>query len=238
MNRRLTSVIASLHCAPTERAVDALRSSGVDASAIELTGNTIVDALQHILQSSALASAPMPAGLDPQLRLVVATVHRRENWSRLPGICAAIRAIVAARQDTQVGVTVHPNPAVRDTLSRELADTRRVVLLPAPDYVGFIKLLASSAVVLTDSGGVQEEAPVLGTPVLVMRDETERPEAVEAGVARLVGTSPDVIVSAALTLLGDAEAHAAMARRVSPFGDGHAAERIADGIERRRAQWC
>jgi UDP-N-acetylglucosamine 2-epimerase (non-hydrolysing) len=235
MNRRLTSVIAALHCAPTARAAQALTDSGIDPAAIELTGNTIVDALHHIMQSDALASAPLPAGLDPRLTLVVATVHRRENWIHLPEICAAIRAIVAARPDTQVAVTVHPNPAVRHTLERELGSTDRVILLPAPDYVSFIKLLSASRLVLTDSGGVQEEAPVLGRPVLVMRTETERPEAVEAGVARLVGTQRDAIASAALALLGDDRAYAAMARSVSPFGDGLASKRIVDAIDARRA---
>jgi len=236
VNRRLTSVLAMLHCAPTARAHDALVAAGADPGAIVVTGNTIVDALQQIVRSSAMAAAVWPGSLDPSRRLVLVTVHRRENWARLPDICAAIRAIIAARPEVQVAVPVHPNPIVREALARELGGVDRVALLPALDYVGFLKLLDASWLVLTDSGGVQEEAPVLGKPVLVMREETERPEAVDAGVARIVGTTPQRIAGAAIELLADDAARARMARAVSPFGDGHAAARVADAIEARRGQ--
>jgi UDP-N-acetylglucosamine 2-epimerase (non-hydrolysing) len=234
-NRRLTSVLALLHCAPTPRAQQSLIASGVEPSAIEMTGNTIVDALHQILQSLALQTAALPSGVDASRPIVLVTVHRRENWERLPAICGAIRDIAEQHAAAQVVVTVHPNPAVQETLHRELGGTERIVLVPAPDYVAFIKLLSSSCIALTDSGGVQEEAPVLGCPVLVMREETERPEAAEAGVARVVGTDRQALVSAALELLSNDEARNAMRRRVSPFGDGRAAVRIADAIERRRA---
>jgi UDP-N-acetylglucosamine 2-epimerase (non-hydrolysing) len=235
INRRLTTVMAALHCAPTPLAERALLANGVPADAIVVTGNTIVDALQHMLRSPQLAAAPLPAGIDPRRRLVLVTVHRRENWIHLPDVCAAIRAIVGARPEVQVALPVHPNPVVRDTLERELGGVANVVLLPALDYLSFIKLMAASWIVLTDSGGVQEEAPVLGRPVLVMREETERPEAVAAGVAKIVGTSRDGIAGAALELLASDDARHCMARVTSPFGDGRAAARIADAMEQRRA---
>lgn len=235
MNRRLTSALAMLHCAPTARAHAALVAGGANPGTIVITGNTIVDALHQIVRSSAMAAAAWPAALDPSRRLVLVTVHRRENWARLPDICTAIRAIIAARPEVQVAVPVHPNPIVRETLARELGGVDRVALLPALDYVGFLKLLDASWLVLTDSGGVQEEAPVLGKPVLVMRDETERAEAVDAGVARIVGTTPHGIAGSAIELLTDDAARERMARQVSPFGDGRAAARVADAIEARRA---
>jgi UDP-N-acetylglucosamine 2-epimerase (non-hydrolysing) len=234
INRRLTSVLAWLHCAPTPLAAQALQAGGVAPSAIVVTGNTIVDALHQIQRSPAMAAATLPAGLDARLRTALVTVHRRENWMHLPDICAAARAIVAARQDVQVALPVHPNPIVAETLARELGNTPRVVLLPALDYLSFVKLMSESWIVLTDSGGVQEEAPALGLPVLVMREETERPEAVTAGVARVVGTHRDAIATAALALLNDDRARETMARAISPFGDGTAARQIVDAMEERR----
>lgn len=232
VNRRLASVITWLHCAPTERAAAALTRQGYDPSTIIVTGNTVVDALQQIVKSPALAAAKPPVQVAAGDKLVLVTVHRRENWVNLPEICAAIRTI-AAQPRVHVAVTVHPNPIVDQALTSELGHVSGVTLLPALDYVSFIKLLSQSWMVLTDSGGVQEEAPVLGRPVLVMREETERPEAIDAGVARLAGTSRDGIVAAALELLGD-DVRNQMAQSVSPFGDGHAAARIADAIVERR----
>jgi UDP-N-acetylglucosamine 2-epimerase (non-hydrolysing) len=223
-----------LHCAPTASATAALLRAGIGRKAIVETGNTIVDALQHILRSPAIASASLPPQIDSRLRVVLMTVHRRENWINLPEICAAVRGIVERCDDVQVAVTVHPNPVVQQALASELGATERVVLLPALDYVSFIKLLGASWIVLTDSGGVQEEAPVLGRPVLIMRDETERPEAVEAGVARIVGATREGILAGALELLTNDALRSRMARAISPFGDGHAAARIADAIEERR----
>jgi UDP-N-acetylglucosamine 2-epimerase (non-hydrolysing) len=232
INRRLTTVLAALHCAPTTLAERALLSMGVSPSAIVVTGNPIVDALQHVLRSPALAAAPLPDGIDPKRRLVLVTVHRRENWINLPDVCAAIRAVADARPEVQIALPVHPNPIVQETLSRELRNVDRVVLLPPLDYL----VMSESWIVLTDSGGVQEEAPVLGKPVLVMREETERPEAVDAGAARIVGSRRDGIVAGVLDLLADDAARARMAQPVSPFGDGRAAGRIADAIEQRRGE--
>ena len=236
INRRLTAVMTWLHCTPTARATAALLGSGVERAAIVETGNTVVDALQHILRSPALSAAGMPDGYDPRLRLILVTVHRRENWVNLPEICAAIRTIVARRPEVQVAITVHPNPVVQQALSTELAAVERVLLLPPLDYVAFIKLMAECWMVLTDSGGVQEEGPALGRPVLVMREETERPEAIEAGVARLVGATHDGIVDGVLQLLTDDRLRERMARAVSPFGDGRAAARIADAIATRHSE--
>jgi UDP-N-acetylglucosamine 2-epimerase (non-hydrolysing) len=236
LNRRLTTVLATLHCAPTTLAERALLSMGVSPSAIVVTGNPIVDALQHVLRSPEMAAIALPSGIDLKRRLVLVTVHRRENWVNLPDVCAAIREIAAARPEVQLALPVHPNPIVQETLTRELCGTDRVVLLPALDYLSFIKLMSESWLVLTDSGGVQEEAPVLGKPVLVMREETERPEAIEAGVARIVGARREGIVAGVLELLASDAARARMAQPVSPFGDGHAAARIADAIEQRRGE--
>ena len=236
INRRLTSVMTLLHCTPTASSTEALIAGGIDRRSIAQTGNTIVDALQHILRSPAMAAAALPPQVDLRKPLVLVTVHRRENWINLPGICAAIRDIVEKRPDIQVAVTVHPNPVVQQGLAAELGSRAGVVLLPALDYVSFIKLLSVSAMVLTDSGGVQEEAPVLGVPVLVMREETERPEAVAAGVARIVGASRAGIVAGVVDLLTDEQMRSRMSRAVSPFGDGHAASRIADAIDQRRAE--
>ena len=236
LNRRLTTVLATLHCAPTTLAERALLSMGVPPSAIVVTGNPIVDALQHVLRSPEMAATNLPPGIDPTRRLVLVTVHRRENWINLRDVCAAIRAIVEARPEVQVALPVHPNPIVQETISRELRGTDRVVLLPSLDYLSFIKVMSESWIVLTDSGGVQEEAPVLGKPVLVMREETERPEAVDAGAARIVGSRRDGIIAGALELLASDAARERMAQPVSPFGDGHAAGRIADAIEQRRGE--
>lgn len=234
VNRRLASSLAFLHFAPTEGARQALLSQGVAPAAIDVTGNTIVDALHHIQGSAAFAGTTLPPLVDTALRTVLVTVHRRENWINLPDVCAAIRDIVARRTDVQVVVPVHPNPMVQHTLHRSLDGVPRVVLLPALDYLSFIKLMEHSWMVLTDSGGVQEEAPVLGLPVLVMREATERPEAIALGVARLVGARRHDIVVAVTGLLADDAARNRMARAVSPFGDGHAAGRIADVLERER----
>jgi UDP-N-acetylglucosamine 2-epimerase (non-hydrolysing) len=234
INRRLTSSLAFLHCAPTARAQQALLDGGVGSGSIVVTGNTIVDALHSIQRNPAFAAAPLPSGVDLSARIVLVTVHRRENWIHLPDVCDAIRQVVERRPEVQVVLPVHPNPIVQQTLHRELGGVAGVVLLPALDYLSFLKVMSHSWIVLTDSGGVQEEAPVLGRPVLVMRDATERPEAIELGVARLVGTHRDAIVDAVISLLSDDRARNDMAREVSPFGDGHAAARIADLLEQQR----
>jgi UDP-N-acetylglucosamine 2-epimerase (non-hydrolysing) len=232
MNRRLTGAIATLHFAPTEAARANLLAEGIASDRIFVTGNTVVDALQAIIRSDAFGQSRLPLSHDGG-RLLLVTLHRRESFGdALRGMCGALRTITAKYADVHIVIPVHRNPAVKDTVLDELASVERVSLLEPLDYVSFLRLMQASTLVLTDSGGVQEEAPVLGKPVLVLRETTERREAIEAGVARLVGTASADIVAAASALLDDPAQYAAMAKHVSPFGDGHAAERIADVLVR------
>ena len=233
-NRRMIAAIADLHFAPTAAAAQALRKEGIPAAGIFLTGNTVVDAL--LAMRARLASEPALAG--PALpvlehcgarRLLLVTCHRRESFGAAREIAAALRAL-AARPDVLIALPLHPNPAIRGPLQRELAGVPNVMLLDPLGFAPFVALLSAAHIVLTDSGGVQEEAPVLGVPVLVLRDRTERPEGVAAGTARLIGTRAQRIVAEACRLLDNPAAHARMARAHSPYGDGRAAERIADII--------
>lgn len=227
-NRRLLSVVATWHFAPTVRARERLLAEGVAASSVYTTGNTIVDALQQIRDSDAYRSAQVNAASNGVKQILV-TLHRRESWGvPLEGMCGALRAIADRHADVRVVFPVHLNPRVQDSVSAILRGHDRIALLPPVGYLDFLSMIERSWVVLTDSGGIQEEAPVFGTPVLVLRDTTERPEAVESGVAELVGTSEGAIVSAVERLLCTPGARDAMARAVSPFGDGRASERIAD----------
>lgn len=227
INRRLTSHVADLHFAPTATARRALLSEGVPDAAIFVTGNTVIDALlmtARELRESALDRVP---GLDPSRRVVLVTAHRRENWGEpLEAICLALRDIARAHGDVQVVFPVHPNPKVRRTATAVLAREPRVLLLPPLGYRPFVALMKRATIILTDSGGIQEEAPSLGKPVLVLRRKTERPEAVRAGTVRLVGTARARIVAEAVRLLTDRRAYRAMARRRNPYGDGKAAARI------------
>lgn len=228
-NRRMISALADLHFAPTAAARESLLREGVDASTITVTGNTVVDALLTARQSFGSST---PAAIRDVLsrangkRLIVATCHRRENLSKIGEIADALLRL-AERPDVLLAVPVHPNPAVRRTFSDALGGCANIRLLDPLEFRAFIALLSAAYLVLTDSGGVQEEAPVLGVPVLVLRDETERPEGVESGTAILVGTRTDAIVAQATRLLDNPLAHARMTRKHSPYGDGHASERIA-----------
>lgn len=235
MNRRLVSRLALFHFAPTARARAALLAEGLDEASIFVTGNTVVDALNEIRRTPEYARASLPVVLGPGEKLVLVTMHRRESWDRIAGICEAVAAVVESRAAVRVVFPVHPNPAVHDRVHQLLTGVPRVHLVAPLDYLSFIKAMAMSRVILTDSGGVQEEAPVLGRPVLVLRETTERPEAISAGVARLVGTDRDAIVSAVLPLIDDDAAWADMSKMVSPFGDGFAAQRIVDIVDRHRA---
>ena len=229
MNRRLTSKLASLHFAPTARARAALLGEGVPDDTIFVTGNTVVDALLFIRRSDTYERAALPVPVDPTQRLLLVTLHRRESLGApLAGMCRALRRIVDMRPDVRIVFPVHANPAVQRIVHGSLSGDTRIDLIQPVDYFTFIKLMEASWLVLTDSGGVQEEAPVMGRPVLVLRETTERPEAVECGVARAVGTDPDAIVRHTMALLDNPAEYAQMARPVSPFGDGHAAPRIAD----------
>ena len=229
--RRMVDLVADLYFAPTERARQNLLAEGCPEESVHLTGNTVVDALYLIRDW--LACHPSRDSHLPEeargKRIVLATVHRRENFGApLLRICDALRTIADGLDETtHVVCTVHPNPNVSETLRQRLADHQRLSLIEPLDYLDFVALMRDSYLILTDSGGIQEEAPAFGKPVLVLREVTERPEAVEAGVARLVGSDTEAIVREARTLLTDPAAYERMARVINPFGDGRAAERIA-----------
>ena len=232
VNRRVTGVVADMHFAPTETAANALRAENVDDARIFVTGNTVIDALlatrDRVTAEPELASGLLPlAEKFAGKRIIAVTSHRRENFG--DGMAAIARAItrIAARPDVAVIFPVHPNPNVRAVMDGELAGLDNVAMIEPLDYPHFVKLMMMSEIVLTDSGGVQEEAPSLGKPVLVMRDTTERPEGVTAGTSRLVGTDEEGIVTGIFTLLDDKAAYSAMAKAHNPYGDGKAAERIA-----------
>lgn len=233
VNRKVIGTLAALHCAPTETAAAALRRENVDPATIHVTGNTVIDAL-HWITARIEAEPDLAQGLaeiEPRFagkRIIGVTSHRRENFGDgMAAIAEAIRRL-AARPDVAVVFPVHLNPNVRQVMNAELAGLDNVALLEPLDYPHFARLIDLATLMLTDSGGVQEEAPALGKPVLVMRETTERPEGVEAGTARLVGTDAARIVAEAERLLDDDEAYAAMARAHNPFGDGQSAARIVE----------
>jgi UDP-N-acetylglucosamine 2-epimerase (non-hydrolysing) len=236
-NRQLTARLALLHFAPTASARNNLLREGIPDSRIHVTGNTVIDALlevsARVQQSSTLYGdlvRQFPY-LDPTKRLILVTGHRRENFGvGFESICHAIREI-AREPDVQIVYPVHLNPNVREPVQRLLGAVVNVHLIEPVEYLSFVFLMMRSYVILTDSGGIQEEAPSLGKPVLVMRTTTERPEAVTAGVARLVGTDKDCIVEETTRLLRDTVAYQAMANAMNPYGDGRAAERIRSAFE-------
>ena len=233
VNRKVIGTIAALHLAPTETAAEALRRENVEPATIHVTGNTVIDALHWI--TARIAEQPELASGLAELerrfagrRVIGVTSHRRESFGEgMQAIAAAIRRL-AAREDVAVIFPVHLNPNVRAVMSAGLAGLDNVALIEPLDYPHFARLLDVAHLMLTDSGGVQEEAPALGKPVLVMRETTERPEGVEAGTARLVGTDADRIVAEAERLLDDERAYAAMSRAHNPFGDGKSAGRIVE----------
>jgi UDP-N-acetylglucosamine 2-epimerase (non-hydrolysing) len=232
VNRRIVAPIADQHFAPTEIAAAALRREDIDPAAIHVTGNTVIDAL-HATASRIAADPSLAAGLDEVAahfsgrRLVLVTTHRRENFGGGMESIARALARIAERDDVGVLFPMHPNPNVVSVMDAVLGERTNVARLGPLDYPHFIRALGMAHVVLTDSGGVQEEAPALGKPVLVMRETTERPEGVAAGTAKLIGADESRIVSEIFTLLDDSAAWTAMARAHNPFGDGHAAARIA-----------
>jgi UDP-N-acetylglucosamine 2-epimerase (non-hydrolysing) len=232
-NRKLTAALAAWHFAPTETSRTNLLREGVLDSSISVTGNTVIDAL--FMAQRRLNDEPKLADslqkrfpyLDPAKRLVLVTGHRRENFGGgFENICEALRRIASAHPDVQIVYPVHLNPNVREPVNRLLADIDNVVLEEPVEYLEFVYLMKRAYLVLTDSGGVQEEAPSLGKPVLVMRDTTERPEAVSAGTVRLVGTDAQRIVEEVERLLVDGDAYRVMSQAHNPYGDGHACERI------------
>jgi UDP-N-acetylglucosamine 2-epimerase (non-hydrolysing) len=221
-NRRAAGLVANLHFAPTRWAADNLLGEGKDPKSVYVTGNTGIDAVRLVAEVSKEEWFP-----EHQGRVILLTTHRRENWGDPQvQIASAALDLVRSFEDTLLVVPMHKNPDVRATLTGILGSHHRVRLIEPPDYAPFVKLMQRSTIILSDSGGVQEEAPAFGIPVLVLRDTTERPEGVDAGTAKLVGTNRERIVAEATSLLSDASAFERMARAVSPYGDGKAAKRI------------
>ena len=236
LNRKLADSLADLHFAPTDSARDNLRREGTPNDRIHVTGNTVIDALHHVvdrLRNDQVALSNIKAKLpvlDDTRRLILVTGHRRENFGTgFENICTALLKL-SEREDVQIIYPVHLNPNVREPVERLLDQRPNIHLIDPIDYLPFVYLMEKADIVITDSGGIQEEAPSLGKPVLVLRNVTERPEAVEAGTVKLVGTDVAVITEAAEQLLDDDKAYAAMSRAHNPYGDGKASSRICDAI--------
>jgi len=231
-NRRIADVLSALHLAPTEAARDNLLREGVDDNGIVVTGNTVIDALHWVAELPPPSDLEALTGGNGERRLLLVTAHRRESFgAAMEQICLALRDLATRYRDTvSVVYPVHLNPRVGEPVHRILGDLANVTLTPPLDYLRFVHLMKRAYLVLTDSGGIQEEAPGLGKPVLVLREVTERPEAVEAGTARVIGTSREHVVGAAARLLDDPAEYARMAHATNPFGDGHAARRIVAAL--------
>lgn len=238
MNRLFTGRLAALHFAPTKAARDNLLREGVDRDSIWVTGNTVIDALRNVVRRLETdeelvekLNGSMPWLIDAGRRVILVTGHRRENFGNgMESVCRAL-ARLATEPDVDIVYPVHPNPNVLDPVSRLLGGIPNVHLIPPMDYLPFVYLMSRAYFVITDSGGIQEEAPSLGKPVLVMRDTTERPEAVSAGTVCMVGVNEDRIVTEARRLLNDSDHYQRMSTAHNPYGDGHAADRIAKIIE-------
>jgi UDP-N-acetylglucosamine 2-epimerase (non-hydrolysing) len=233
INRHLTSVIADAHFAPTGASRKNLLEEGIQSDAIWVTGNTVIDALQDVLRWKSVCTHPVLTRVAAEhLRMILVTSHRRENQGEpQEHICSALLELEARFPDVLIVFPVHLSPAVRDTVLPRLRQHDRIVLLDPIDYFETIHFMKTSHLILTDSGGIQEEAPALGKPVLVLRDATERPEGVVAGTVKLVGTDTQRIVNVASELLSNPEAYRSMAEAVNPYGDGLASERILQALE-------
>ena len=250
INRRIATVTADVHFAPTEWSKKNLLHEGIDPEKIFVTGNSVIDALKFVaeqeepreitelrerleireLENSRLETGRLETTRPTTKRLILVTAHRRENFGEpMENICNAIKQL-AGREDVEIVYPVHLNPNVQEPVNRILKGVKRITLLPPLDYLPLAHLMKHASLILTDSGGIQEEAPTFGIPVLVMRETTERPEGVEAGTLKLVGTETGRITKEANRLLDDASAHAQMAKAANPYGDGHAAERIVEAL--------
>lgn len=236
INRKLTAGLADIHFAPTENAKSNLIAEGVPETSIHVTGNTVIDALMATvkkIEDSTEIDSSLHKDLDfldRGKRTILVTGHRRENFGQgIKDICRALIEL-SQRKDVQIVYPVHPNPNIQRPVEELLSQHPNIHLIPPKDYLPFIHLLKNSYIILTDSGGIQEEAPSLGKPVLVMRDTTERPEAVLAGTVKLVGTTTDIIVQQANRLLDDSALYETFSRKNNPYGDGHASKRIASVI--------
>lgn len=232
MNRHLTAVLSDLHFAPTATAAANLRAEGVGEEQIFVTGNTVIDALLATVRPGFRFHDPVLASLDFSRRIILLTTHRRENWGEpMRRIFRALKRVLLRYPDVEVVFPIHKNPRIRHLAAEELKDCPRLNLCEPLDYASFVNLMARVYLVLTDSGGLQEEAPSLGKPVLVLRETTERPEALAAGTAALVGTQEEVIVRELERLLTDELCYQKMATAVNPYGDGLAAVRIRQALE-------
>ncbi len=229
INRRVTGQLTDLHFAPTILSKDNLLREGIREDAIYMTGNTVIDALKQVTGKNGAPSSTQSS--DFKIKTLLVTTHRRENWGApLEEIALALHDLVEKFPDTKIILSMHPNPIVREPLQRILGNHARVELIEPPDYLDFVHLMEQSHLILTDSGGVQEEAPALGLPVLVLRRTTERPEGVSAGTAKLIGTERADIVREASKLLSDQNAYNQMSHATNPYGDGQSSQRIAQAI--------
>jgi len=240
INRRLATVTADLHFAPTAWSQGNLLREGVDPAAIRVTGNSVIDALNLVSKQdepqeikdllNMLEINDEPASGLKTRRLILVTAHRRENFGEpIENICHALKEL-ASREDVEIVYPVHLNPNVQEPVNRILKDVKHITLLPPLDYLPLVHLMKRATLILTDSGGIQEEAPAFGIPVLVLRETTERPEGVDAGTLKLVGTATSRIVQEAQRLLDDPLEYAKMSKASNPYGDGHAAERIVEAL--------
>lgn len=237
-NRKLTAVLASIHFSPTKMAKENLIAEGVSGDSVLVTGNTVIDALLNVVNyvednPSVINELEKSLnGINLQNKIILITGHRRENFGQgFENICKAIKKLVNEYEDIEIVYPVHLNPNVQESVNRMLGDVKRVHLIKPLDYLPFVLLMKKAYLILTDSGGVQEEAPTLGKPVLVMRDTTERPEAVDAGTVKLVGTDEELIVQEVSTLLNDDVAYQLMSAAHNPYGDGKAGKRIAEHLK-------
>ena len=232
INRRLISVLATFHFAPTETAANALMGEGFPKESVFVTGNTVIDALLMVAKKK----RPLDLGIPLNSKVILVTAHRRENFGEpLENICRALRELARSNEDIEIVYPVHLNPNVQRPVYEILAGQERIHLIPPLDYEQFVQLMAMSYLVLTDSGGIQEEAPALGKPVLVLRKVTERPEAVSAGTVKVVGTDTDAIIHNTEFLLTNRDEYSRMSRAISPYGDGTAAEKIVQILLSRQA---
>jgi UDP-N-acetylglucosamine 2-epimerase (non-hydrolysing) len=229
MNRQLTSKIARWHFAPTQISFDNLSHEGVPKDNIIVTGNTVIDALLDVVDKLNNQMVIIPEYLPNERKIVLVTGHRRENFGDgFLNICEALKEIALSYPEIDIVYPVHLNPNVQEPVNKILSSIKNVYLIKPLDYEPFVSLMSKSYLILTDSGGIQEEAPSLGKPVLVMRETTERPEAVEAGTVKLVGANQETIVNAVKILIEDSSAYEQMARAHNPYGDGHACEKIVE----------
>lgn len=232
INRHLTSVLADLHFAPTEKSCQNLLSEGVKRENVFISGNTVIDSLFLMIKENNIFKEPLLRDVKIfEKKIILVTMHRRENWGRpLRETCQALIKLIDEYFDLSVIFPIHKNPKIRKIVNEILKGRKEVLLLDTLDYKDMVNLMSKSYILLTDSGGIQEEAPSLGKPVLVLRDETERPEAVEAGVVKLIGTNSKKIIKEVKELLDNKEKYLEMTRNINPYGDGKASERIVKKI--------